>query len=102
MANPTPSLSAATATGPGASTLLTNPAEHNTMQVTTTGSPSLVIVDLEGSQDGTNWFRLARYDSRFTGPLVTSDLYVVTNVRANLLQLSGGTTPTVTASIASV
>lgn len=103
MANPATSLSAVTATGAGTTILLTTPALNHTMQVVTTGNPTRVIVSLEGSHDGTNWFPMAVLNTQdHPVPFATSNVLAVQNVRANLLDLSGGTSPTVTATIASV
>jgi len=84
------------------------------MAVSTTGSPSSVSVDLEGSLDGSFWFALGRLNdlSALTvGPdpyggqdtsATFKHAHWVRHVRANLLTLSGGSSPTVTALIAPI
>lgn len=74
------------------------------MQVVLTGSPTACIVDLEGSLNGTNWFRLARWSiagGQASGDLVFSSATPASQTRANLTTLTGGTAPTVTAKVAS-
>jgi hypothetical protein len=68
------------------------------MLVNVTGSPSSVSINLEGTIDGTNWFVLA--NSGNTGQfLMGGVLFPVKGVRANLTDLSGGSSPTVTATV---
>ena len=76
--------------------------EKHTVQITTTGGPSAVTVDLEGSLDGINWALV------LTSPLSAAELVAgvaitfiadktVRYVRLNLPTLTGGSSPTVTA-----
>jgi len=106
------SIAAAAATGAGVSSHLGLPMPIHSMQVVTTGVPTGCVVDLEGSLDGTNWFLLVRWDITVQAnkEFVTASAFAGTNlrafpvvsyVRANLTTLSGGTAPTVTATIAS-
>jgi len=69
------------------------------VQVVHTGSPSTVTLTLEGSLDGVNWFTLATWSSGSlsSGAIVWAADKPVSQVRANLGTLSGGTSPTVTA-----
>ena len=100
------SLNAATTTGPGGTIDLVTPRRSVRMVTTVTGSPSAVVVNLEGSMDGTTWAVLGTS----TGSAVSNNLpggaYTdavssvgpdVRYVRANLVTLTGGTSPTVSA-----
>ena len=78
------------------------PRKEHTVQVVVTGGPSAVTIDLEGSLNGTEWFQLANYV--FTAGDISAGqaMFHVTNkpvmdVRANLVTLTGGASPTVTA-----
>ena len=102
MSLPFVSLNAATATGAGDSRDLEGSFDHHTLIVSSTGGASINVA-LEGSHDGTTWVTLANAASgqvtvpnsgAATGPLIRY-------VRANLTMLSGGSSPTVTATIAS-
>lgn len=106
MAVPFESLSAASATGVGTSSDLGELADHHTMFVTTTGGGSWVVA-LEGSHDDTHWLSLGQVSGSSAGPAQvttpSSDIpgILVRYVRANLTSLTGGSSPTVTATIAS-
>lgn len=106
MAVPFESLAAANSTGPGASHDLGELAEHHTMFVTTTGGATWALA-LEGSHDDTNWLSLGQVSGSSAGPVQvttpTTDVpgILVRYVRANLTTLTGGSSPTVTATIAS-
>lgn len=96
------SLNAVTATGAGLVMALARPRYNLSMQVSFTSNPSSVKVVLEGSIDGVNWFILATFDTGATslsGDIVTASTVVVLLVRARLVTLTGGTNPTVTATI---
>lgn len=67
----------------------------HTWQTIITGSPTSVTVRLEGSIDGTNWFQLDESTS-LTNEMRHIAYKLATQVRANLITLSGGSTPTVT------
>lgn len=98
---PTTSLSAATATGPGATVDLGVVRSSHTMQTSTTGAPTGVTVNLEGSLSASGpWATLVASTST-TGDVQTVSGKAVRYVRANLVTLTGGTAPTVTALIAS-
>jgi hypothetical protein len=97
------SLNAATAVGPGAPKTFDDLQANVTMQVVVTGAPTSFEVDLEVSLDGFNW--VAVNNSTHTpwiGTLYPGAMngMVVLAVRANLVALVGGTSPTVTAIIA--
>lgn len=101
------SLNAAVVIGLGSVIHLGAPRDDHTMQVTWTSNPSAVKVYLWGSHDGTNFgtVPLAVFDSA-VGPLASGDSVSVaeasfTHVMAELVTLTGGTAPAVTASIAS-
>ena len=97
---PNTSLAAATATGPGVVTDLGVVRTAHALDTTITGSPSAVTVNLEGSLDGTAWVVLAT-STATAGDVQTVSGKGVRYVRANLVALTGGTAPTVTALIAS-
>lgn len=98
---PTTSLNAAAATGPGTTVDLGVVRSSHTMQTSTTGAPTGVTVNLEGSLASTGpWTTLVASTST-TGDVQTVSGKAVRYVRANLAVLTGGTAPTVTALIAS-
>jgi hypothetical protein len=110
VALPFTSLNAATATGPGASRDLETVGGYHGMIAWSTGSPATAQVTLEGSHDGSNWVILGTGVNATGGPaslIVPSSStpgnpgLLVRYVRANLTSLSGGSSPTVTATIAS-
>lgn len=92
-------LDAATGTGAGTALDLGVARRSFGFQVSHTGDPSAVIVDLEGSIDGSNWFVLGTWDetSINSGDIVFVVDKPVTQIRGNLTTLTGGTTPAVTA-----
>ncbi|MCG5220273.1 hypothetical protein [Streptosporangium sp. KLBMP 9127] len=71
---------------------------NHTMLVTATGSPSQISVQLQGSHDGSTWVDLANTSS---WPTAVSVQRAVRYVRARLGGVTGGSSPTVTATIAS-
>jgi hypothetical protein len=95
------SLNAATATGAGSEFTASQAGDTRsgfTWTVVVTGSPTAVVVNLEGSIDGANWFTLDTCNA------TTSEMRHVINkdvvsLRANLATLTAGTAPTVTARI---
>ena len=106
--NPLPftSLSAATSTGSGASKDLEGVFRTHTLAVTITGSPSAFSINLQGSHDGISWYTsnaaaTLTEQNVGTAGYATHDLYLWRYVRANLTVLTGGSSPTVTATIAS-
>ncbi len=95
-------LNAVTSTGVSDIKQLPFLVEKHTVQVTITGAPSAVTVDLEGSLDGETFFVLSTHP--FTGGELTATAAMfhtvdkpVTYIRLNLLTLTAGTSPTVTA-----
>jgi len=96
-------LNAATATGAGNTQKVGQiPASH-TVQATMGGTvvATAVTVDLEGSLDDTTWVQLARH--AFDAGEITAEAAIfhvidkpIKYVRANLITLTGGTSPTVT------
>lgn len=96
------SLNAANATGVGSDIAFSRPRDRISMQVAFTGGSPTVKVQLEGTINGADWFVLATFDtgaSGANGDIVTASTHVVLRARANLVTLSGGTNPTVSASI---
>lgn len=101
MAVPFTSLDAATVTGPGTAHDLGELADHHSLLWWSEGGPSS-RVDLEGSHDGEHWFSLAVGSGGFAlAPASSTPGVLVRYVRANLVTLTGGSSPTVTATIAS-
>lgn len=94
-------LDAATSTGASNIKRLAFLVSHHTVQVTITGAPTAVTVDLEGSIDGVTFFSLATH--AFTAGELTATKAMfhvidkpVSYVRSNLTVLTAGTSPTVT------
>lgn len=93
--------SASTTTGASEALTFRKIVKDHTVQMTTTGAPTAVTVDLEGSLDGTTFEQLATHD--FTGAEITAQsamFHVVDKpvryIRTNITTLTGGTSPTVT------
>lgn len=95
-------LTAATATGAGASVRLKKGVQEHTVQVIITGAPTAVTVALESSlNDGVTWNSIGTYAFSAGDLAAASAMYHVVNkpaelVRANVTTLTGGTSPTVT------
>jgi hypothetical protein len=109
---PYKSIDAATSVGAGVVLDLNGVSNEFTMQVETTGSPSLTVL-LEGSLDGVNFHSMNTFGSTLRATdesygLVDTTLSsaqpvskpFVRYVRANVTAFSGGTSPTVTAWVA--
>jgi hypothetical protein len=94
---PTASLSAATATGPGTVVDLGVVRSSHTMQTTVSGAPATVSVNLEGSLAAAGPWAVLANSTSTTGDVQTASGKAVRYVRANLVTLTGGTAPTVTA-----
>lgn len=95
-------LDAVEATGAGPIKLLSNLTRHHTIQVVVTGAPTVVVVDLEGSLDAVTFFAIQTVT--FDAGEITDEAAIrfivdkgVLHVRANLITLTSGTSPTVTA-----
>lgn len=98
---PFTSLNAVTAIGAGSARDLEDVYRAHTLIATATGNPVGWQIKLEGSHDGTNFAQLAVVNGAGNGPVVVSaSSDIVQHVRASLSSLSGGTSPTVTATIA--
>lgn len=94
------SLNAATATGVGTTISFDCPKSNVSMQVVLTGSPTTVSVPLEGTVDGVTFIQLVLFNQGSgNNAIVASSGKPVVAVRANLTVLTGGTSPTVTATI---
>jgi len=93
------SLDAATSTGAGTALMFDEPKDSHTVFIITTGSPSSFTVVLEGTPDGRNWFTIAT----IINTLVTNigPNWPMLGVRANMTDLSGGASPTISAWISS-
>jgi hypothetical protein len=108
------SLNAATGVGAGSRIDILVPRAVHTMQVTWTSNPTAVVVDLEGSLNGVDFKQMTRFDTAtplVSGDMVTASVFAGTGiraypavafVRANLITLTGGTAPAVTAVIGGV
>jgi len=98
---PFTSLNAATATGVGSSRDLEGSFKNHTLIVSTTGTSVSGTIKLEGSHDGSLWKELTSAGFNEQQPsIIEVHTYHVRYVRANLTSLSGSS-PVVTASIAS-
>jgi hypothetical protein len=62
-----------------------------------TGTPSALVIQLEGSFDGSTWAQLSDQGTAVTGCNVVEGGGYYPALRVNLVTLSGGTSPTVTA-----
>ena len=98
--NPGTSLNAATTNGAGATLALDTVKSIHTIVVSYTGAPTSVLVDLEGSLDGTVWATLDEFDYASSSASARTVRASVKNVRANLVSHAGSLA--VTAKIASV
>lgn len=96
--DPVVSLDAVSATGPGVALDAGRVVRSATLMVSSTGTPDVMDVEVQVSVNGVDWFD--------TGAAITvSGTAALANAqaryyRANLTALSGGTSPTVTAIIA--
>jgi len=93
-------LNAVTATGTSAAKDLEGVGSTFDILLFTTGSPSTVTVLLEGSHDGTNWYQITNPAVTLSTPHVAVTGYLFRFVRASLTTLTGGSSPTVTATVA--
>lgn len=94
-------LNAATSTGTSNSWTIRRGAIEHTVQATVTGSPTAVQIDLEGSLDGTTWYKLAAHnfsagDISNQNTMFHVSSKMVTYVRVNVISLTGGSSPTIT------
>lgn len=74
----------------------------HTVQSTSTGNPSAVVLELEGSLDGVTWYQLAEHSWTASEISNQQSMFHVTSklvsyARLNLTTLSGGSSPTITA-----
>jgi len=95
-------LDAVTATGAGTTWPVRMKPRNHTVQVTITGVPTAVTIDLEGSLDDTTWVSLASHIMSAGELTATAAMFHVVDkpvryVRLNLILLTAGTAPTVTA-----
>lgn len=94
------SLNAATSTGSGAEKDLEGTFGNHSILQSVTGSPTDWLIELQGSHDGVNWTTLAGLDENNTFHSLVN--FPLRYVRANLASFTGGTSPTFSATIASV
>jgi hypothetical protein len=96
------SLNGATAVGLGDVKEFPATANVISCQVSFTGAPSAVKVILRGTIDTINWFLLATFDtgsSGASGDIISSTGVAVIAALAELVTLTGGANPTVSAFI---
>lgn len=99
---PRKALDAATAVGPGEPIDLEGVFGTYSLVVSTIGSPTSARVDLQGSFDGIDWFATGvSVTTTTTGHGSVADSHLWRFLRANLITLTGGSAPTVTALVAS-
>lgn len=102
--NPVQSLNAGTAVGNAGSAIAMDRFVNNfTIWVSTTGSPATCTVTTDASFDGgTTWFALtttgALNQTLFANVAVATAPFGATHIRARINTLTGGTSPTVSAS----
>lgn len=108
-------LNAASSTGPGPVMDLNGTANEFTVFSISTGSPTSLNLHFEGSHDGINWFNMyLGLNAPATGEAISTQYWEngcantgftrpkphARFVRMNLITLTGGTSPTVTATVA--
>lgn len=89
-------LDAAAATGTSDSITLRKIPSKYSMQLIVTGSPTTLVVDLEGSLNGTDFIAVVQSTATASGSMTFNVDEPIRYVRANVTAISGGTTPTVT------
>lgn len=94
-------LNAATATGASTTWAVRMKPRNHSVQITITGAPTAVTVDLEGSLDDVTWVSLASHVMSAGELTAAAALFHVVDkpvryVRTNVTTLTGGTAPTVT------
>jgi len=95
------SLEAVTATGPGIAIFSEVPHTIMSVQASYTGSPSNFTISVECTLDGMQWVPVGSINLFSATSLAgVSNLPPFLGLRANLVTLTGGTSPTVTAWIA--
>ena len=92
-------LDAATATGAGTEQHLKSIPSDFTIQTLHTGSPTTVVLDIEGSIDDKNYVQIAQHTLA-----AATDMFHISGkpmewIKANITTLTGGTAPTVTVQI---
>lgn len=100
---PGTSLNAVNANGPGSAIDFDEVCSTVTVIASCAGSPTAGNVHLDGSHDGVNWFTLGgttSFDGAGTSMSFTSSGPLVRYARAVLFNLTGGSSPSVTATIA--
>lgn len=98
---PFTSLNAVTVDGVGSVLDLQGSFRAHTLMTFTTGTPSGGFVRLQGSHDGVNFVQIATVSVSSLPTQVTTVTAVMRYVRAELQGFTGGTSPTLTATIAS-
>jgi hypothetical protein len=101
---PLTSLNAAAAPATGAVLNFASARSNLGMQVSFTGAPTAVLVNLLGSIDGVNFSPLSFFGSGTAGQNASGDIVrsigvPVMAIAAQLVTLTGGTAPTVTATL---
>ncbi len=89
-------LNGATTTGTGDVLTFVTPSQCQiSLQVVYTGAPSVVHVHLEGTINGVDWDNVLDAQPGASGAIVAAVINPVTALRANLITLTGGTSPAV-------
>lgn len=94
------SLDAVTSLGAGHEAKFDTPKMSASMQISVTGAPSDARVDLEVTVDGQQFVRVVEIELVGGTTAFAPSVGPFVGARANLTQLTGGTSPTVTAVIA--
>lgn len=89
-------LDAVTITGAGNTVIFRSIPVDWTIQLQHTGAPTSVILDVEGSLNGSDWVQLAQHTATAADDMFHISGKGVRYIRGNLTTLSGGTSPTVT------
>jgi len=89
-------LNAVTATGATEPVGFTKNPETLNFQVVDTGGATQITIDIETSNDGTNWDVLLTHDVTASGDGFVYSGNPGAEIRANLTVLTAGTSPTVT------
>lgn len=88
-------LEAATGTGLGDSVTYRKAPLTWTIQIKHTGSPTSVILDIEGSINGVDYVQIVQHTVAASDDMFHISGKSITSIRPNVTTLSGGTSPTV-------
>jgi hypothetical protein len=95
------SLDAVASAQEGSAIIFDVPKTAFSMQISFTGAPTSWEVHLEGSIDGTNWKNIGSLATGSpSGDILSASGKALPMIRANLISMSGGSSPTFTAWLA--